>query len=162
MEEKEPITKATKNRLREYTALLREIDNQRERLERHIISMGPSSPNLTGMPSSHGGQPQSKVARDVEKKIELEEQIAELVAQERAERKKLEQLIRKIKSPDERAVLRMRYFDREEWQDITHSLFRKAKDYKGNFQNYQRKTYKIHGAALVSLSEASKAAGIEL
>ncbi|MBQ9229066.1 MAG: DUF1492 domain-containing protein [Paludibacteraceae bacterium] len=161
MEEKDTSTKAIKNRFRAYADLLREIDNQKERLDRHVASMGPASPNVTGMPHAKGGH-HSKVERDVEKKIELEEQIAELVAEEREERKTLEHTIRRIKNPDERAVLRMRYFDREEWQDITHSLFRKAKDYKRNFTNYQRKTYKIHGAALVSFSEALKTEGMNL
>lgn len=159
-ETKETLTQPIKDRLRAYTSLLREIECQKERLARHVETMGaPSSPNLTGMPSAPG-YTGDKLLREVAKKIDLEEQIAQLEAEEEAERTAIEKLIRKVKNPEERAVLRMRYLDREDWPDIAYALFHKAKDWRGNYRNYQRKIFRIHGAALVSLAEASDGAGI--
>ena len=48
-----PITQRIKDRLAAYTAILRDIDNQLERLGRMEISMAaPPGPDMTGMPLS--------------------------------------------------------------------------------------------------------------
>ena len=50
-----PITHDIKERLGKYTRLLREIDNQYERLGRMEISMAaPPGPDMTGMPRGSG------------------------------------------------------------------------------------------------------------
>ena len=110
-----PITHDIKERLGKYTRLLREIDNQYERLGRMEISMAaPPGPDMTGMPRG-SGTPTDRTGMMVLRKMELEEQIEERLAEEREERAALEAMIRQVENPDERAVLRLRYFDRADW-----------------------------------------------
>ena len=81
-----PITHDIKERLGKYTRLLREIDNQYERLGRMEISMAaPPGPDMTGMPRG-SGTPTDRTGMTVLRKMELEEQIKERLAEEREER----------------------------------------------------------------------------
>jgi len=144
-----------KERLKEYTAMLREIDNQIERLERMEATMTSSSgPNLTGMPRASGNT-SDRVAIQVARKIELEETIKKAIEEERKEREAIEIMVQQIKKPDERAVIRLRYFDRAEWPEICKILFGESEDFDVNTDNYMRKTFRIHGTALISLAEVA-------
>lgn len=142
-----------KERLKEYTAMLREIDNQIERLERmEELMTSPTGPNLTGMPRASGNT-SDKMAMQVAKKVDLEETIKKAINKERKEHEALENMVQNIKKPDERAVIRLRYFDRAQWPDICKLLFAETEDFDKNMENYMRKTFRVHGTALISLSE---------
>ena len=81
-----PITQRIKDRLAAYTAMLRDIDNQLERLDRMEMTMAsPPGPDLTGMPRG-SGTPSDRTGMMVERKMELEEQIDRLKAEEKQER----------------------------------------------------------------------------
>lgn len=135
--------------------MLREIDNQIERLERmEVIMASPSGPNLSGMPRSSGNT-SDRVAMQVARKMELEETIREAIEKEQQEREAIEQMIQRIKKPDERAVIRLRYFDRAGWPEICEILFAEAEDFTENTDNYMRKTFRIHGTALICLADES-------
>ena len=111
-----PITQRIKDRLAAYTAMLRDIDNQLERLDRMEMTMAsPPGPDLTGMPRG-SGTPSDRTGMMVERKMELEEQIDRLKAEEKKERNAIEGLILQLSDPDERAVIRLRYFDRADWE----------------------------------------------
>lgn len=105
-----PITQRIKDRLAAYTAMLRDIDNQLERLDRMEMTMAsPPGPDLTGMPRGSG-------------------------------------------TPSERAVIRLRYFDRADWESTCGVLFGDRRDYVDRVDAYQNRTYKIHGRALLNLA----------
>lgn len=88
-----PITQRIKDRLAAYTAMLRDIDNQLERLDRMEMTMAsPPGPDLTGMPRG-SGTPSDRTGMMVERKMELEEQIDRLKAEEKQERNAIEGLI---------------------------------------------------------------------
>lgn len=143
-----PITHDIKERLGKYTRLLREIDNQYERLGRMEISMAaPPGPDMTGMPRGYG-TPTDRTGMMVLRKMELEEQIEERAA--------LEAMIRQVENPDERAVLRLRYFDRADWDGICAVLFSDRQDYLERIESYQNRTYKAHGRALLRMAEILK------
>lgn len=152
-----PITHDIKERLGKYTRLLREIDNQYERLGRMEMTMaGPPAPDMSGMP--HGsGTPTDRTGMMVLRKIELEEQIEESIAEERKERAAIEAMIQQLENPDERAVIRLRYFDRADWDGICAVLFSDRQDYLNRLDAYQNRTYKAHGRALLRLAEILKA-----
>lgn len=151
-----PITHDIKERLGKYTRLLREIDNQYERLGRMEISMAaPPGPDMTGMPRG-SGTPTDRTGMMVLRKMELEEQIEERLAEEREERAALEAMIRQVENPDERAVLRLRYFDRADWDGICAVLFSDRQDYLERIDSYQSRTYKAHGRALLRMAEILK------
>jgi len=145
-------TEEIKERLADYTAMLRHIDNQIERLERLEATIGsPSTPNLSGMPSG-GGDGTSKIERQVVRKLELEENIKAAIQRERAEYKELAAMVEQMKNPDERLVIEMRYFDREDWPSICEALYCGQVDFTEKLEKYTRKAYSVHGSALLSLS----------
>ena len=146
-----PITQRIKDRLAAYTAMLRDIDNQLERLDRMEMTMAsPPGPDLTGMPRG-SGTPSDRTGMMVERKMELEEQIDRLKAEEKKERNAIEGLILQLSDPDERAVIRLRYFDRADWESTCGVLFGDRRDYVDRVDAYQNRTYKIHGRALLNL-----------
>ena len=135
-----------------YTAMLRDIDNQLERLDRMEMTMAsPPGPDLTGMPRG-SGTPSDRTGMMVERKMELEEQIDRLKAEEKQERNAIEGLILQLSDPDERAVIRLRYFDRADWESTCGVLFGDRRDYVDRVDAYQNRTYKIHGRALLNLA----------
>ena len=145
-----------KERLGEYTRLLREIDNQYERLGRMEMTMAaPPEPDMTGMPRG-SGTPTDRTGMMVLRKMELEEQIKETIAEEQKERASIEAMIQRVKHPDERAVLRLRYFDRADWDGICAVLFSDRQDYLERIDSYQNRTYKAHGRALLRMAEILK------
>ena len=82
--------------------------------------------------------------------------IKERLAEEREERAALEAMIRQVENPDERAVLRLRYFDRADWDGICAVLFSDRQDYLERIDSYQNRTYKAHGRALLRMAEILK------
>ena len=135
--------------------MLREIDNQIERIERmEALMTSPTGPNLSGMPRASGSTG-DRVAMQVARKMELEETIKETIEAEQAERKAIEEMVQQIKKPDERAVIRLRYFDRAEWPEICQILYGEAEDFEENTESYMRKIFRVHGTALVCLAGAT-------
>lgn len=151
--EKQPKeTDEIKQRLESYATLQRKIDNQIERLENLIAAMGsPSTPNLTGLPSG-GGDGTSKIERQVARKDELEEKIRRMIKEERQLRRELEQLIEKLKNPDEQTVIEMRYIDRAKWWTVCAALYSTEPDYEEKADKYLKRTFKLHGSALQALA----------
>ncbi|WP_455506443.1 DUF1492 domain-containing protein [Gemmiger formicilis] len=151
-----PITEKIKARLHDYIAMLREIDNQTERLDLLEAKMqAPPSPDLSGMPRG-SGTPTDRTGMMVMRKMEIEEQIAKSTAEELKERQAIEALIQQLAKPDERAVLRLRYFDRGEWEEITGVLFGDRADYIEKADTYQKRTFRLHGSALLALAKVAE------
>ncbi len=102
-------TDEIKELLAAYAAYQRRIDNAEERLAVLEYTMGsPSSPNLSGMPSgSRDGT--SKQEREVIKKLELEEKLRDMYAEENRKREEIEAMIELMENPDEQTVTEMRY-----------------------------------------------------
>ena len=111
----------------------------------------PPGPDLTGMPRG-SSTPSDRTGMMVERKMELEEQIDRLKAEEKQERNAIEGLILQLSDPDERAVIRLRYFDRADWESTCGVLFGDRRDYVDRVDAYQNRTYKIHGRALLNLA----------
>lgn len=163
---KKPIkTQAIKDRLNAYLELRKEIDNQRKRLdlmENMYASLSVPDPELAGMPRAKGGV-SNPTAVAVERKIELEEQICEVEAKEKAERAAIEAMLEQIYNSDERAVIRLRYFDRQEWPDVCFVMYGDEIDFIDRQESYQNRTYKAHGRALLKLADilTASCAGVE-
>ena len=148
-------TDAIKQKLENYAAFQRRIDNQIERLEYLESVMGsPSSPNLSGEPSG-GSDGSSKTERQVLKKLELQEQIRNMIAAEAAERKELEALIEQMEKPDEQTVIEMHYIDHARWWPVCAALFGSEADYAEKADKYLKRTFKLHGSALQALARLS-------
>ena len=153
--EKQPKeTDKIKKKLERVATLKRRIDNLIERLEYLESTMGSAStPNLTGLPS--GGDGTSKTEREVARKDELEEKIRRMIKEERQLRRELEQLIEKLKNPDEQTVIEMRYIDRAKWWTVCAALYSTEPDYEEKADKYLKRTFKLHGSALQALARLS-------
>ena len=154
--EKQPKeTDKIKKKLERVATLKRRIDNLIERLEYLESTMGSAStPNLTGLPG--GGDGTSKTEREVARKLELEAQIRDLIADEAKTRKELEDMIGLMEKPDEQTVLEMRYFDGASWWPICSTLYGNETDYEEHEQRYLKRAFKIHGSALQSLAKIER------
>lgn len=151
--EKQPKeTDAIKKKLEDYKVFQRKIDNQIERLQNLVATMGsPSTPNLSGLPSG-GGDGTSKIERQVIKRAELEEKIRRMIEDERKKRVELEDMIDDMENPDEQTVIEMRYFDQAKWWPICEVLYSTEDDYEENADKYLKRTFKLHGSALQVLA----------
>ena len=151
--EKQPKeTDAIKRKLEDYKVFQRKIDNQIERLQNLVATMGsPSTPNLSGLPSG-GGDGTSKIERQVIKRTELEEKIRRMIEDERKKRVELEDMIDDMENPDEQTVIEMRYFDQAKWWPICEVLYSTEDDYEENADKYLKRTFKLHGSALQALA----------
>lgn len=159
MDEKRYDVDAVKERLNEYREKERDIDNQIERLERltskltgvgaQIITDMPRAPSVAG----------DRMAELIGQKEELELSIREAVAEQSEEWKAIESILVQLKHSDERAVIRMRYHDREAWNVVTKMMFGSRADFDGKAETYLRRIHKIHGSALLNMARINDCAG---
>lgn len=141
-----------KDRLDAYREADRRIENQTEALERLQVKLeGIGAQEITGMPRSPSPS-NDRISDLLNQKIEIEEEIAEDVETHRKERKNIKAILRKLRSADESAVITYRYLIGMSWYDVTDALFGAKEDYLGKEESYQRRTYNIHGQALLHMS----------
>jgi len=138
--------------LESYPRLQKRIDNTEKRIEALDLSMGaPSTSNMSGMPSG-GRDGSSKTERNVIKKVELEENLAEMYERENRLRERIEGLVELMEKPNEQTVIEMHYLDGAKWWPICVALYGEEPDYDENEDRYLKRTFKIHGSALQSLA----------
>ena len=146
-----------KERLLTYTYNEREIDDQIERLERLKLKLyGTSSKELTDMPRAPSAS-LDRIADLEARKDELEQKIRDMINSQQAERDWIESKVCKLKNPDQRAVIRMRYLDSEKWVDVCELLFGGKEDFVGKEDSYLRRVMILHGKALLNIVKKSKA-----
>ena len=151
----EQTVNAMRNRLIAYRRLNEEIDYQLERLDRlqtRASSIGGN--HLSGMPKAPSG-PYDKIADSVARIVDLENEIKDLVRKRDEERRAIEMLALTLKNPSERAVIRSRYLDLEEWDDVQFVLFGSNEDYDSNFDDYKQKMYRWHRTAIRNMSQSN-------
>ena len=113
--------------LENYIAMARECEHRQERLAR-MKSAEVLPPLQAGNDGSqHTGSSGEHMARNVEKRLEYEEQIAPILAENRGRMRAVEQAVCTL-PPRERDILRMRYMDSDTlrplpWRDIASRLF---------------------------------------
>ena len=123
MEEKRYDVAAVKERLNEYREKERDIDNQIERLVRLVTKMSSvGAQTITDMPRSQGTDG-DRIGKLVAEKEELEADIRSDERDQKEEWSKIEAILSKLKHSDERAVIRIRYHDRESWSTVAEVIF---------------------------------------
>ena len=153
MDEKRYDVEAVKQRLTEYLENEREIDNQIERLEHLTARMvGVGAQVITDMPRAPSVT-NDRMAELLGQKEELEAEIRASVTEQSQERQKIEEILRHLKNPDERAVIRMRYFDRSSWPEVRDMMFGHKADFDEKEETYLRRTHRVHGSALVNMAK---------
>lgn len=153
MDEKRYDVNAVKERLNQYREKERDIDNQIERLERIVSKMtGAGAQVITDMPRAPSVST-DRMAELVGQKEELEASIREAVKEQSCEKSEIEGILKQLCHSDERAVIRIRYFDRESWGMVTRLMFGSKDDFVGKEDTYLRRVHKIHGSALLNMAK---------
>ena len=134
MQEKKS-TAEIKDRLKNYTRLLQEIENEEERLE------------LMKLETPGGRLTEAKRAR-------LESELETMLGEEKEQHAALECLVSRLDDPDERAVIRLRYFDQREWDSIVNAIYGARVGLCENPEKFKRRAQKLHGHALLDLAAA--------
>lgn len=144
---------AVKARLYAYREMSRDIENQNERLERiNVKLIGVGAQSITDMPKSPS-HTDDRTVELIQQKMELEEEIREVVEKRRAERVFFESVIKCLRRSDERAVIRVRYIDGANWDEVVDVLFGGKEDLLEREDIYLRRVYKLHGQALLSMAK---------
>ena len=119
-----------------YMDLSRDIDRQIDRLTRlEASALSPSAPSLDGMPTGKG-MPGDRVGRSVALMDELQEDVSRMIATEKTERAALEQMMA-VLAADEKAVLRVLFFDRTRLEDAAEMLDLSVSSIK----NYKKRAF---------------------
>ena len=140
-----------KERLRRYSDLLDEIDMQLLRLDIMRGDMGGLRSPSYGSERSSSPDPDG-VHRKASRVIALEERIESDRLCAQAEHDELERMVRRIPHAMERAVLRMRYFDRMSWDEVAFAMYGDRADYLDMAFEYRQRVYKRHREAVLSLA----------
>lgn len=146
-------TDAVKEWLRTYPEKQQDIRNmqaQYERLEDKLSSIG--SPTLSDMPKSPS-RVMDKEAELIAQKVDLEKEIEMAKKDVHQLRVEIEKVMSCLKKANEKAVIRARYLCEEEWNDISFILFGAKEDYLDKEESYERRTYMIHGSALLNMAK---------
>lgn len=119
-----------------YMDLSRDIDRQIDRLTRlEASALSPSAPSLDGMPTGKG-VPGDRVGRSVALMDELQADVSRMIATEKTERAALEQMMA-VLAADEKAVLRVLFFDRTRLEDAAEMLDLSVSSIK----NYKKRAF---------------------
>lgn len=142
--------------LESYQEHQRDFEAACERLERLEIRLtSPRTAALTGVPGTAAPDP-DRLALPLAELEELRETTAEQAAALRDLRHRIDGAVRLIDGPgwpNQRAVLRMRYLDGEQWEVIAQLLFWRDPDFLTKQDSYIRRTFKIRKAALRQLAQ---------
>ena len=145
---------AVKDWLVEYREKDRDIDNQIERLERLVSKMTAAGAQvISDMPRSSGSVG-DRLGVLVAQKEDLELSIRAAVESQSQKRRKIEAILSTLRHSDEKAVIRIRYIDRESWNTVAELMFGSREDYDEKEDTYLRRVHKVHGAALQNMAAA--------
>ena len=138
MDDKRYDIYAVKEKLKTYGEMVKDYSNQCERLERLMIRLeGLGAQNITDMPKSPSPS-NDRMSDLISQKIEIEEELGFTYKEIQEERREMEKAIR--------------YIDRETYKEVTNLLFGDRKDYLDKEETYMRRTFQLHGEALVNLA----------
>ena len=146
-------TEAVKEWLKTYPEKLSDIRNmqaQLERLEDKLSSIG--SPTLSDMPKAPS-RALDKEAELIAQKIDLEREIEQEKANLHNLRLEIEKMMGCLKRANEKAVIRAKYLCEEKWEDVSFIIFGAKEDFLDKEDSYQRRTYMIHGSALLNMAK---------
>ena len=90
----------------------------------------------------------------IAEKDELESKIRGDIKAQTEAWHEIEDVLDTLTKSDEKAVIRVRYHDRESWSAVSKILFGKRIDFSEKTDSYLRRVHKLHGSALVNLAKA--------
>lgn len=109
-----------------------------------------SPSDIDGMPHGSGGTTDStanSAIRDISLVRKLES-LKKLIDEEEA---KIESILALLPKANQKTVIRIKYYQRYEWDDVALFMYGDKRDYAGNSDKYKTKAQKVHGAALANM-----------
>lgn len=129
-----------------------DIEYESERLDRIESKLyGVGGQVLSDMPKS----PSPEVDRFtgmIVKRDALKSAINAMNISQKKRREIIEKVLRKLRRSDEKAVIEMRYIDKEEWPDVIYMMYGNREDFLDREDVYLSRAHKIHGYALKEIS----------
>ena len=90
---------------------------------------------------------------------DIERRLQELKAAEKAERRALLAILERLPYAEQRQVIQARYFDGHSWGGVARVLFGRRPDFYLKAESYERRVYRIHGAALANAKKIAQIGG---
>ena len=115
------------------------------------------SSNYSGMPGGGGNKRTSETEMAVNRKIELENKVKKKQDEIDRDWDELEPMVEGL-APIETLIVNLRYRYGEDWDTVCFAVFGRRKDYDLELDRYMNKMFKIHGRALLALSEMATTA----
>ena len=128
-----------------------DLKNEIDRYDMLIKDSQLRGINMDGMP--HGSATGDSAFYSTLEKVETERKIKELREIIDREHVGIESVLEKLQYPAERKIIKMRYFQCLDWQEIHKLEFGSRWDYYENLDKYKNKVFKIHGSALKHIKE---------
>lgn len=137
--------------LRNHQEHRRELQDelQRYELDHGFSYYGKSPSNIDGMPHASGNP--SSVYDQIDRSLDIETYIDKLEAIINQEKKEIEEVLAQLKKASEKSVIRFKYYNCLEWDDVAFYMFSDRRDYCNRTEFYKNKAQKIHGAALANM-----------
>lgn len=149
----EKKTKPIKERLNAHREMLEKLEALKQELEFAKAQYGSiPGPNYSGMPRGGGSSELTREEAIVYKKIELEKKVEAKKSEIERDWEKLEPFVERLK-PSETLLIRLRYYYGAEWEDVCKGIYGRARDYDVELDRYMNRMFKMHGRALLELSE---------
>lgn len=149
---------AMKLRLEGYSDMLAELKIQSERLRRKIEELG----DIRGIDYSKGNvcaPPGNPVASEILAVERLAEEVDDIAEREHDEHEALERMVSRIGNVEQRAVIRMKYFDGMGWDDIASFFYGERADFETYRSDYIHILHKTHTRAVASMARMARRAG---
>lgn len=111
-----------------------------------------------GMPHSSGGI-SDPTADPVIKKFDSSTFIGKLHQIITEEETAIEAVLAKLPKANQKTVIRIKYYQRYEWDDVALFMYGDKMDYARNTEKYKKKALNIHGTALANMKRVQEAEG---
>ena len=111
-----------------------------------------------GMPHSSGGI-SDPTADAVIKPLDLSKQLDKLRKLIWVEEEAIETVLAKLPKANQKTVIRIKYFQRYDWDDVALFMYGDKMDYARNTEKYKKKALNIHGTALANMKRVQEAEG---
>lgn len=128
---------------------------QRYELDHGHSYYGKSPSNIDGMPHAVGGFLNGTYDQ-VNRTIDTETYIDKLETLVNEEQREIEKVLKLLNKADQKSVIRYKYYNCLEWEDVAFYLYCNNRNYCENTDYYKNKAQKIHGAALANMIKAQK------
>lgn len=135
--------------LRDHAEKRKELCDELERYELNNGKSyyGKSPSDINGMPNG-SSEYQSKTESSAIRRCDTESYIGNLEQEIKEETRRIDELIKILPTAKEKYVIRLKYYQCLEWDDITDWMYGNVSGYCRNTEQYKQKAMKIHGIAL--------------